>query len=178
MSSEPWTALIPREILYNDMNVLRTASLFKETCRLNDNPIISLKSTRRDDMISLRDLYIQFCVDDPSETEFAEHVFGDVGVWEQIKKANWITPYLEEYRLVTDTKRKAKAFRYLAQEVKEQGKNAYGAAKYLIEEPWKDKRNTETRKKSRKTTQAAAEEVKQENPSIADDWARIQSSMN
>ncbi|MCA9368199.1 hypothetical protein KC887_08155, partial [Candidatus Kaiserbacteria bacterium] len=54
-----------------------------------------------------------------------------------------------------DVKRKSKAFQAIIKEVTNDGKNSYAAAKYLIEEPWKQKRTKAAKEESRATTEEA-----------------------
>lgn len=147
--------MFSREELWTDNNIPRSASLFSETCRPGDKPIMSLKGGR-DDIPCLRDLYIALVVDDPSEGTFAETVFGDVYFWTRLRKAGFLQSYLEEWKTVTDIKRKQKAFKAIIDEVENQGRSSFTAAKYLVEQPWVDKRNTEAKKKNEDTSKAAA----------------------
>ena len=141
----------PREQLYSTNGHKRSKSLFVElqTQRLDiHTPFLSLRpqhSLEVSDVplvrnaISLRDLYIHFTVDDPSEVTFAEAVFGDWSFWENILVCEWFKPYHDEWSRVTDVKRKQEAFEVIIDEVKSRGKNSFQAAKYLVEEQWKGK---------------------------------------
>lgn len=147
--------MFSREELWTDNNIPRSASLFSETCRPGDKPIMSLKGGR-DDIPCLRDLYIALVVNDPSEGTFAETVFGDVYFWTRLRKAGFLQPYLEEWKTVTDIKRKQKAFKAIIDEVENSGRSAFTAAKYLVEEPWLDKRDPENKKNAEKTSKVAS----------------------
>lgn len=146
--------MFPKEMLYNASGKKKTRSLFIETKRTGDDPFLSLKPQKNNGMISLRDLFIQYVVDDPSEVSFAEVVFGDYEFWQNLLECNWMDEYVKIWRSISDAKRKSKAFKSVLSEVENEGRNAYSAAKYIIEEPWKDKRNKQTKKEVQETTEA------------------------
>ena len=126
--------------LYTPLGKKKSVSLILETCKYgNSDPLFTIRSHEKRGLISLRNLYLKFAVDDPSEAEFAVTVFGDVAFWEHMKTRKDIEPYVEEWRETATILRKSKAFKVLASEVSTKGKNSYQAAKYLIEEPWKIK---------------------------------------
>lgn len=155
--------LVPSTMLYGENNVARTASLFTEMAPSTERPIFSLGRGPGEGsgIIPLRDLYVNYCVDDPTETVFAEEVFGDLFYWEQLKKASFMGKYLPTWRLIVDAKRKSRAFKSLVQKSKN---GDVMAAKYLIDEPWK--KGVVEKTKARKTTKAALE-------GIDDDLARL-----
>jgi hypothetical protein len=153
--------MIDRKYLYGHTGRRLTRSLFKETCLTTDSPLMTLGRDTDNGYINLRELFIKFVVDDPSESDFAEAVFGDYSFWVFLCKADWMGEYVEEWRMIADVKRKAKAFKTIIKEVDEEGKSSFTAAKYLIEEPWKvkeaeDKRGA--RQRIRKTAEQAFEE--------------------
>lgn len=152
-------ALIKHEDLYTENNQRKTRSLFKETCASDDKPVASLSRHKQEGLVFIREAYIAFCVDDPTELEFAEAVFGDYSHWHAMKDASWIKPYLEEWRLICDAKRKSEAFKGIINEVKTGGRSAFTAAKFLIDEPWIDKRNKDAKKRSDASNRAARQDV-------------------
>lgn len=145
--------MFPKEMLYNASGKKKTQSLFIETKRQGDEPFLSLKPQKDNGMVSLRDLFIQLVVDDPSEVTFAEVVFGDYEFWQNLLKCNWMDEHVKIWRSITDAKRKSKAFKSILSEVENDSRNAYSAAKYLIEEPWKDKRNKQTKQQVQETAE-------------------------
>lgn len=149
-------------------NQPKTRSLFTETCIAGDNPKMTLNGGRDEhqNLPCLRDLFISLVVNDPSEVVFAETVFGEVNYWLRLRETKWMKEYLKDWRLVTDTKRKQKAFQAILAEIEEGGRSSFTAAKYLIEEPWKDKRKKEEAAVNKATTRAAAD-------SFADDISRL-----
>lgn len=124
--------LFSQKDLYNASNKPLSQSLFADF----GGPI-SLSKIGVAGKINLYDLYMKFAVDDPTEMDFVDAVFGDVYFWSVLCEAPYFKRHLEEWRVLAAHGRKQKAFRIIVDEVKNNGKNAMAAAKYLIEEPWK-----------------------------------------
>lgn len=127
-----------------------------------DKPIFSLyKEDGYEGTHSLRKLYMQYCVEDPTEVTFAEQVFGDVHYWLIIREQKFIEDALKQYRREADVRRKALAFKSIVKEVKSNGRSAFTAAKFLIDEPWAQGNSVAEKKKIAKgkaeTTQEAYE---------------------
>ena len=160
--------VLSRDQLYGDNSVIRTRSLFVETNVRGSlvTPVMGLERNARG-LPNLRDFYIEFCTNDPTETDFVEHVFGDYLVWRKIKESNWMQPYLEDWQKECTTRRKSKAFKALVQEVEEGGKNAITAARFLISEPYKPKTKVE-KEKVKETTDAAKNEYASDIARLAD----------
>jgi len=121
--------------LYNEKNVPRTREVF---CEFSEAGVLTHNRDGKEGKISLYKLYISLAVDDPSEVTFAEEVFGDLPYWFSLQEAPWFKKHIEEWRLVAAEKRKCQAFKAIINEVKSNGKSAFTAAKYLIEEPWRN----------------------------------------
>lgn len=147
-------SLFSEEQLWASNGLAKTNSLFSETARQGDTPIMSLNGGNKN-LICLRDLYVPLVANDPSEVEFAEYVFGDLRYWLKLKSAVFMPKYLEEWSQLADVKRKQKAFAAIIREINENGRSAFTAAKYLIEEPWKP-----TTKKSTNNKIKSADEAK------------------
>lgn len=149
--------LFPIDVLRSSNGVRKTRSLFKEVCKIDDVPVMSLSHNveRLDSMVPLRPIYLGMVVDDPTEYDFADYVFGDYTQWVQISESTWMKDYLDEWRMVADVQRKQKAFKALLSEIDKGGRNAYGAARFFIEEPWKAK--TQKVKVKESTEKAAGE---------------------
>lgn len=162
--------MFPKEMLLGSAGHLKTRALFIETCLPTDTPFLSLKPQKDNGMVSLRDLFILYVTDDPSEATFAETVFGDMRFWDNLCKCTWMESFLAEWRHIADSKRKSKAFKTIMKELEDGGRSSFTAAKYLIEEPWKDKRNPAVKKSVEESTNEAY-------GSIADDVARIQGTL-
>lgn len=144
--------MFTRDVLYTSNGIRKTRSLFKEYCLSTDTPVFTVTGNDPS-YINIKELYIKLCTEDPSEATFAETVFGDVIFWKNIAKCNWIEEDLEEWKEAAEVRRKALAFKSVMDEVRNEGRSSFSAAKFLIEEPWK-KGKTE-RKQSRKTTDKA-----------------------
>lgn len=169
--------MFKKEDLYMPGGQMYTQSLFREWG--NEDALLTYTKHKQDGATSLKELYIGFCVDDPTELEFAEHVFGDYLFWEHLKSVSWMAKEVEDWKRIVDVKRKSKAFRTVIQEATNaDGRNRFTASKYLIEEPWKakdgrTKDGRKARKESRETTEAAAE-----SRELKEDFERIRSHLN
>lgn len=149
---------LDRDQLYTPNNVIKSLCLIKELCKPGDEPVFTIRD-EKDGYESLKTLFVNYTVEDPSEATFAEVVFNDVGYWIKVRENKVLKPYIEEWREEADIKRKAIAFKSIVKEVQEGGKSAFSAAKFLIDEPYKDKRKAEVKNKVNKTKQAAKDSV-------------------
>jgi len=149
--------LFSYEQLHSSLNHRLTKSLFVEVCPPDATPIMTLRRATNKDLVVLRDIFIPMVAEDPTEYEFAEYVFGDYAFWDNLSKATWIQPHLEEWRMVADVRRKSEAFGTLVRDARGKGPSAPSSAKYVIEEKWKDKRKKAVRESSKKTSDTAAQ---------------------
>ena len=147
--------MLSRNQIWTDQNRPKTLCLIKELCKQGiDDPIFTVRD-EKEGYISLQKLYVEHTINDPSEAEFADLVFGDFIYWMHLRETPKFKPFVEEWRLIADAKRKSKAFKAIVREVEEEGKASFSAAKFLIDEPWKDKRNPKTKAQSKETTEKA-----------------------
>lgn len=144
--------------LYNESNNNpKTRILF---CQQNSSGPLSVYRKDVEGKINLYKIYMDLCVDDPSEVNFAENVFGDIVYWkEHLSQDKWFIKHLEEWRMASAEKRKSMAFKAVIAEVKENGKSAFTAAKYLIEEPWLVGATATEKKEIAKTRRMTAEKA-------------------
>lgn len=152
-------AMLTRDQIYTPQNRRKEQSLFVETCAYHNEPIFTVRD-EKEGYISLRKLYLEYVPKDPSEAVFAETVFGDVGYWLHLRENKTLKPFFEEWREEAEVIRKSFAFKAIVEEVETKGKSSFSAAKFLIDEPWKDKRNPAVKKQSKETTSKAAHQVK------------------
>ena len=94
--------MFPKEMTHNSMGRMKLGALFVETHRPGDEPFLSLKAQKDNGYVSLRDLFIQYVVDDPSEATFAEVVFGDMEHWNQLLACNWMDEHVTKWRAICD----------------------------------------------------------------------------
>lgn len=143
-----------KEQLWTWQGKPRTSGLFVETCRHGDEPIASLRGNV-EGYPCIRDVYVNLTAMDPSEQTFVDAVFdGEMRWWLIVRNSAFFKQFIEEWELLADIKRKQMAFQAVVEEVKNSGRSAFSAAKYLIEEPWKPK-DTKTEAKRRATTKEA-----------------------
>jgi hypothetical protein len=121
---------------------------------MTEDTVFTLRQNK-EGLISLKKLFVDLTIDDPSEAVFALTLFDDVGYWMKVREFKLLKDHLEEWRKEADILRKSKAFQTMADEITNNGKSAYSAAKFFIDEPWKDKRNSKTNKAVKETTAKA-----------------------
>lgn len=162
-------AILSYEDMYNSRNNMRLREIF---CEWEPEAILTLHRFGKEGKVNLFKLYMAHCVDDPSEVAFAEQVFGDLLFWEALSQASFFKAHIEEWRRAADIKRKSKAFKVIVSEVNENGKYAFAAAKYLVEEPWKGGPTAADKRKAKKRSSETAEEAYKE-ALIAEDVERL-----
>ncbi len=155
--------------LYAANGKARTKDLFIE---YNKDSVLSLSKEGKDGAVSLYKLFVKLTVDDPSEVHFAEEVFGDTGFWLKLQLSPVLSDELKDWRKVASQKRKQKAFQAIIKEVEENGRSAFTAAKYLIEEPWKEI-GTVKQKKEARAEIADSANAAYKNDSVEKDMARL-----
>jgi len=139
--------------LYNSRNNMLLREVF---CEYNPDALLTVDKNGKDGKICLFKLYMTHAVDDPSEVTFAEEVFGDLFFWQNLTESVFFKKHAEEWRFLAATKRKQAAFKAIIEEVKNNGKSSFTAAKYLIEEPWKTG-NAMERKRNKKMVSDSAD---------------------
>lgn len=147
-------AMFDHKQFWTTNGIPKTNSLFYETCRPGDKPILSLHGGGG--LPSLRTYYVNLTTDDPSEFTFADTVFGDIRYWFRLRDAKFLVDLLPEWREEADMKRKQKAFKAIVEEVETNGKSAFSAAKFLIDEPWKGRTKAAQETKKRTTKKAVS----------------------
>ncbi len=161
-------AIFQSKDLYNKQNNMLLREVF---CEHNPEAILTVDKNGKEGKICLFNLYMAHSVDDPSEVTFAEEVFGDLYFWQSLTESVWFRKHIDEWRHLAATKRKQTAFKTIIKEVKENGRSAFTAAKYLIEEPWKFGPATE-RKKIKKQISDSAEAAFKDS-TVQADLARL-----
>ena len=161
-----------------DNGIIRTKSLFYELAY--DNPEFAIFTLKEHDsetsagrpLMSLAQTFIAMTIDDPTEVEFADEVFGSWEVWDKIRNSDKrIVAAIEKWRKEADIRRKAIAFKAVVNEARD-GKSSLAAAKYLIEEPWKKGDNSTDGRKKRSEARETAKEAF-ERTGVAEDIKRL-----
>lgn len=162
-------AMLDRSQIYTDLNKPKTLCLIKELCKQGiDQPIFTIRD-EKEGYISLQKLYVEHTVEDPSEATFAEVVFGDFLYWLALRDNPKVKPFVEDWRQIADAKRKSQAFKAIINEVQNDGKSSFSAAKFLIDEPWKDKRNPKVKAQSKASTEKAMSSFKDDVKRLRDE---------
>ena len=160
-------SLLTRDQIYSGNNRPRILCLIMELRqRYDEEPIFTIRD-EKEGLISLKKLFVSHCVDDPTEVSFAEAVFGNVGYWLEVRDIPLLKKHVDQWRTEADIVRKSRAFKALYSEVVNDGRAALTAAKYLIEEPWKERKD---KAKSRKTSEEAATKTHNE---YSEDFERL-----
>jgi hypothetical protein len=134
-------SLLSKSQIKNANDKVRTLGMFYEMDYKDTDAVLSIKpngphlTSSGKELHSIHDLYMQHCIDDPTEYTLAIEVFGEWKTWEKISsntrnQDEWLTSLRNEAIIA----RKAMAFKSLVKDAKT-GTGA--SAKYLIEEPWK-----------------------------------------
>lgn len=131
-------------------------------------PIFTLRE-EKEGLISLQKLFVKYVAEDPTEVTFALTVFGSVDYWLMAKKMSGFQSHYEDLKLKADIARKSMAFRSIVAEVQTNGKSAFSAAKYLIEEPWTPKTG-KVQQRKQEATKKAFDKVMSET---SEDYARL-----
>lgn len=159
--------MFTKDQLWSSTGNPRTRSLFSETKKPGDEPIMTLNGGNKS-LPCLRELYVPLVAEDPSEATFAETVFGDIRYWTKLREADFMESYLKEWNMIADIKRKQKAFEAIMDEVKSKGRSAFSAAKFLLDEPWKPN-DKETKEAKRKSTEEAYNPFKEDVERLKDE---------
>lgn len=123
--------------------------------------------------LSIRKLYVEHTIDDPTEYTFAMEVFGSWEVWCGIRDSSdpKIQKALASARELASVKRQAIAFRAVMDKVKE-GAATFQAERWLVDEPWNDTKPTKDGRKKRKEDAQEAE-VTFEKKGLSEDLQRL-----
>jgi len=165
---------LPRETIYTPNNSARFLCLIKELCKPGEDPIFTLQK-EKDGYESLQVLFINYTIYDPTESTFALSVFGDVTYWLDVRDTKVMKPYVEKWRREADVRRKALAYQAVINEVTKNGKSAFSAAKFLIDEPEKGKTKP-ARAKANETKSEAKKLVMDSDSKL--DWDNLKDYVN
>lgn len=95
-----------------------------------------LSMTGHEGRINLRQLWMDYCVNDPTEYSLAMVLFGDWAAYERFVTNKRNAPHIEQLRRESAVARKSAAFRTLITDATSDSRSATASAKYLLEEPW------------------------------------------
>lgn len=164
----------------SEQGVIRTKSLFYELCYdNNEHAVFTLKEDEHQHpsgrtLVPISKIFIEMAVADPTGYNFSQAVFGSWAAWEKISNSDKrLVVQIDAWRKEADVKRKSLGFKAVVEEVTLQGKSAFTAAKYLIEESWTNKSaRTADGRKARAEAQETAEEAF-ERSAVSDDIKRL-----
>lgn len=130
--------LLPKEKTRNSSGKLITYSLFADY-GINEYNFFTLSREDKEGLVSFPKLYLQYCIEDPTEYTFAMEVFGNWSYWETLLQGSEVRKEVEILRKERDMAIKSKAVTSLIKEVEENGKSAFSAAKLLLDRGYIDK---------------------------------------
>jgi hypothetical protein len=135
--------VFPKDTFKNSSGKIITLKLFIELCY--ETPEHAVFSLKEDDLdlngkryVSLQKLYLAYVPSDPTEYTFAKNVFGSWNIWETVRNSAKVKPHVDKWRREADVIIKSRAIQAIAEEAKE-GKNAFQAAKLLLDRGWIEK---------------------------------------
>jgi len=157
--------------------VVRTKSLFYELSYGElDHVIFTLKDEdvahNGNVYVSIAKLYRSLVPQDPTEYTFAMAVFGNWHVWEVIREAPQLKPYVTRWRREAEIKIKSEAILAIATEMKEGGRSSFTAAKLLLERGWLEK-DTASKAKQKLQEKEDEEMGKEALSLLSEDAARL-----
>lgn len=149
--------MFPKDTFKNNSGKIITLKLFIELCY--ETPEHAVFSLKEDDLdlngkryVSLQKLYLAYVPNDPTEYTFAKNVFGSWNIWETVRNSAEVKPHVDKWRREADVIIKSRAIQAIAEEAKE-GKNAFQAAKLLLDRGWIEKESATAKKISEKKKQ-------------------------
>lgn len=157
--------------------VIRTKSLFYELSYADPTHVVfTLKDEDVDHngrtYVSMAKLYRSLVPQDPTEYTFAMAVFGNWHVWEVIREAPQLKPYVTRWRREAEVKIKSEAIAAIATEMKEGGRSSFTAAKLLLERGWLEK-DTASKTKQKLQEKEDEEMGKEALSLLSEDAARL-----
>ena len=150
-------ALVAPKDRRGKMNRVRTNSLFIETIddHIKYEPLFNL--SQEDDVEkngkvypSLKKIYLD--IGDPTEYEFAVHVFGEWKIWKRVSANKDIKRYVDDWREELEVKIRSDAIRSLRDAAQTEGTRGIAAAKYVAERGWEKVRGSRTKEASEQRT--------------------------
>jgi len=118
----------------NSNGVYYTKALFYEKASDKTNVVYTLKDNEYMSYPSLYTLYMD--MEDVTEFEFATKYFANYEHWQLLCSLSWFSPLVDRYRNELELKLKARALKRILAESKGNTRDAYMAAKYVLEKGW------------------------------------------
>lgn len=169
---------LTREDFTDSRNRLRTRSLFVDSYKsTTDSGLPAYFYLRKpfsdEEYISLYEVYMHIA--DPSEYNFAQFVFKDVGFWKLLSEISWFKPHISEWRQHLQVKLKSEASDEMLKilhnpESKDTIK--LQAAKFLVEKSWSGA-GISAQDDAGKKGRSKKEEVSTEEASVLEDMERL-----
>jgi len=147
--------------LRNINNVKKSKKLFSEYTvagsKLHSEAIFCENDYDRDGLVSLKRLYLELAIDDPSEYTFAMAVFGEWEFWEWLRKQTPVKHHITEWEHIVEVSRKSKMIQNIQKATKDP-KTSLQASRYLLERGF-EQRPSQRGVDGRKSRRVAKEET-------------------
>lgn len=133
-----------------------TRALFLETSLATDNKYVlfTLKEDNTDGHQSFPNIYFALTENDPTEYEFAMTVLGSWEHWCVVADSEVLKPVVAKLREEKNVRQKAKAVKFMLDEVSTKGKSSFAAAKLLLAKPWEEPTKVTTPQEAKKAVVA------------------------
>ena len=162
--------LLSRDQFVSHDGKYSVSSLLWEGNYAEDAP---LSVTGHQGRIDLRELWMTYCVTDPTEYSLAMALFGEWDAYDRFVTNKRNAPHIEKLRTEATVARKSAAFTRLVSDASNpDSKTGVTSAKYLIEEAWMKPRNSGDGRKHRAQMRETAQQA-YERTGIADDLQRL-----
>jgi len=107
----------------------------------------------------LREKYLEIA--DPLEYTFATTYFEDWAHWEHLCTIEWFKKEVSKWRSELAVKMQAEGLALIVDEVRNEGKSAFNAAKFLVNKDWVEKKEKPAKTKQPTTTKKEKNEIKE-----------------
>jgi len=157
------STLFPTAQMKSDGGIWLTRALFYETALGpvdKKYTLFTLKEENHEGYQSFPNLYFAMTENDPTEYEMAMTLFGSWEHWCTIADSKELKPVVAKLREEKNVRQKAKAVKFMLDEVSSKGKSSFQAAKLLLAKPWEDTPVVETPKQTKTRVKTAKQEDK------------------
>ena len=169
--------LFPSSQMKGEGGTWLTRSLFHETAiaSVDDKRYVlfTLKEENHEGYQSFPNIYFALTENDPTEYEFAMTVFGSWEHWLAVADSEKLKPVVLKLREEKNVRQKAKAVKFMLNEVETKGKSSFAAAKLLLTKPWEDIPKEENKKATKARVNRTKKEDMMVYPSLAEDAKRL-----
>ena len=177
--------LFPSAQMKSDGGIWLSRGLFYETAVSDIDKkyvLFTLKEENYEGYQSFPNIYFALTENDPTEYEFAMTVFGSWEHWLVVAESSELKPVVLKLREEKNVRQKAKAVKFMLDEVSTKGRSSFAAAKLLLGKPWEDApvvaNETPKQTKTRVKANAKEDEMVYSDKSLSEDAERLGLKLN